>query len=84
LLFNERTRALSGLIDKETPKVICLIVSLPVRGKEANIFSWSPEIERFHLFVIESNDSPCGEIIVHNEVVPDWLLFTGRIDLDII
>ena len=78
MLLNERTRALSGLVDEEAPNVIFLIVSLPVRGKVTNLISWCPEIERFHFLVIGSNDSPCGEIIVHNEVVPDWLFFTGR------
>ena len=78
LLFNERTWALSGLVDKEAPNVIIPIVGLPVRGEEANFISWCPEIESLKALIIGSNNSPCGEIIVYNEVVPDWLFFTGR------
>jgi hypothetical protein len=81
LLLNERTRALSGLVDEEAPNVICLIVGLPVRGEEANIISWCPEIERFHLLVIGSNDSPCLHIIIGNKVIPDWLFFTVRLNI---
>jgi hypothetical protein len=61
----------------EAPDVVLPVIGFPVRGKNASLIRWSPEVKYVEFFIIGGDDGPCIHFLIHNEVIPYWFFFAS-------